>query len=113
MLVSGKRARFRLRPPRTNRSLIGLAVIEALLTIVARRMIPYGPRQTINYETGETIMAKNPKTKKTELKDLPASEKKMTKEEMEKLKGGAAGEGIPGVNLGLKKKPYPAGEGNT
>ena len=52
-------------------------------------------------------MAKNPKTKKTELKDMPASEKSMTKEEMEKLKGGGAGQGIPGVETGLKKKPYP------
>lgn len=48
-------------------------------------------------------MTMNPKTKKTELKDMPISEKNMTKEEMEKLTGGAAGQGIPGVNLGLKK----------
>ena len=50
-------------------------------------------------------MEKYPKTKKTEVKDLSVSEKKMTKEEMEKLKGGAAGQGIPGIETGLKKKP--------
>ena len=51
-------------------------------------------------------MTKNPKTKRTELKDMSISEKKMSKEEMEKLKGGAAGQGIPGIETGLKKKPH-------
>ena len=50
-------------------------------------------------------MTKNTKTKKTEVKDMSVSEKNMTKEEMEKLKGGTAGNGIPGIDLGLKKKP--------
>ena len=50
-------------------------------------------------------MTKNTKTKNTEVKDLSIGEKKMTKEEMEKLKGGGAGQGIPGIETGLKKKP--------
>ena len=48
----------------------------------------------------KNIMAKNPKTKRTTIKDISVAEKKMTKEEMEKLKGG--GKSIPGLDIIVK-----------
>ena len=48
-------------------------------------------------------MTKNTKTKRTELKDMSISEKNMTKEEMEKLKGGA--KSLPGLDIIVKKTP--------
>ena len=45
-------------------------------------------------------MTKNQKTKRTQIKDLSVSEKKMTKEEMERLKGGAQSK--PGLDIIVK-----------
>ena len=48
-------------------------------------------------------MAKNPKTKRTAIKDMSVAEKNMTQEEMEKLKGGAKSK--PGYDVIVKKTP--------
>ena len=48
-------------------------------------------------------MAKNPKTKRTAIKDMAVAEKNMTQEEMEKLQGG--GKSKPGYDVIVKEPP--------
>ena len=50
-------------------------------------------------------MSNEQKNSRTLIEDLPDVEKKMTAKEMEKVKGGAPGDPVGGVDVGLRKKP--------
>jgi hypothetical protein len=46
-------------------------------------------KQTSNHEKGATIMTKNPKTKRTQLKDLAVNEQELSGKEMAQVQGGS------------------------
>ena len=52
-------------------------------------------------------MAKNTKTKRTELKDMSISEKNMTKQEMENVQGGYVLGYLKGASVPLAPLPPP------
>ena len=50
-------------------------------------------------------MSNEQKNSRAVIEDLPDVEKKMTEKEMEKVKGGAPGDPVGGVDVGIRKKP--------